>query len=106
VWGAVRFAPTLRTPRFGLVLGCGAAERPAGSHGAGLSGNRWSWASVPTLRSAGVKVLFSVAVPAALGSGRLLQRCLLLEHPVPWRCPGACSCVSIIFLLKQEKDWI
>lgn len=57
------------------------------------------------LRSAAVEMLLSVAVPAASGSGCLLQRCLLLEDLVPWRYPGCSSCVSMIFLLEREKDW-
>lgn len=61
---------------------------------------------MPMLRSSGVKMLLSMAVSAALGSGCLLQGCLLLEGIMPWCYPGSCSCVSVIFLLEQEKDWI
>lgn len=61
---------------------------------------------MPMLRSTGLKMLLSVAMPAALENGCLLQSCLLLECLVPWCYPGSCACVSMIFLLEQEKDWI
>lgn len=78
-------------------------ERPGGSHRAGLLGNQWSWVGFCALVDWHWSEDASQhGCASSLGKWVFASKQVLLEHLVPWRYPGSCSCVSMIFLSRRR----